>query len=293
VAVGVIRLVHPFPSLLTSSATVAIAALAGAQPPTALRLGLAMLGIQVSIGALNDVVDEPNDASEKPRKPIPSGLVRPRQALLIAVGGGALGIALSALSGWATAVAALGCVGLGYLYDLRLSRTALSWLPLSLALPLLPIHAWLGVTGTIPPSLAALVPVGILGGGGLALANGLVDVERDARAGRRAATVSLGRERAWAAQTLALGCAAALAIFVAPAVAELGIGATGSAETLRALRTGGVALGCAGIAIGAALLLARRPSIRERGWELEAAGVASLGLGWIAGVAAAAIVIPA
>ena len=286
-----VRLVHAFPSLLTSSATVAIASLAGADSATAVRLGLAMLGIQCSIGALNDLVDEPNDARQKPRKPIPSGLVSRSVATAIAVGGGTVGIVLSAPSGLATVLAGLGCAGLGYAYDLRLSRTKLSWLPLSLALPLLPIHAWLGATGTIPVGLLTLVPVGVLGGGGLALANGLVDVERDARAGRVAAAVALGRRRTWLAQTAALGCAGVLAIALAPAVpgTELAAGVAGTLGVLRVLRFGGVALGVGLIGLGAACLAADRPNLRERGWELEAVGVASLGLGWLAGTAAAAV----
>jgi len=35
-------------------------------------------------------------------------------------------------------------------------------------------------------------------------------------------------------------------------------------------------------------LLASAPGIRERGWELEAIGVALAGIAWLAGVAASA-----
>lgn len=280
---GLVRLVHPFPSLLTSSASAAIAALAGADLPTAMRLGLAMFGLQISIGALNDLVDAPLDARQKPRKPIPSGLVTRRAALAVTVAGAGAGILLSAVSGWPTAVAGLGCVGLGYLYDLRLSRTALSWLPLSLALPLLPIHAWLGATGSIPTGLLTLVPVGILGGGGLALANGLADIDRDRRAGRAAAAVALGPGRTWIAQTVALGIAAALAVFVAPAVAPDAQGV--DVGLLRLLRLAGVGLGIGLLGSGAFCLADVRAGVRERGWELEAIGVACLGLGWLAGTA--------
>jgi 4-hydroxybenzoate polyprenyltransferase len=243
-----------------------------------------MLGIQVSIGALNDLVDEPNDARQKPRKPLPSGLIGRRAAWVVVVVGGGAGLALSAVSSCATGMAAIGCLGLGYAYDLRLSRTAVSWLPLSLALPLLPIHAWLGATGAIPAGLVTLVPIGVLGGGGLALANGLVDVERDARSGRRAVAVALGRKRTWLAQTLVLGIAGLLAVFLAPSVPGAGSGAV--VATLVVLRTAGLALGAGCIALGSACLAASRPGVRERGWELEAVGVAALGLGWLAGIAA-------
>lgn len=281
---GLLRLLHPFPSILCALATGTIAALAGADTWTVVRLFAAMLGIQVSIGALNDLVDAPLDAAQKPRKPIPSGLVSPRVARLIATGGGMVGVGLSALSGPATALAAAGCVALGWSYDLRLSRTALSWLPLSLALPLLPIHAWLGATNTIPSGLLTLVPVGVLAGAGLALANALADVERDTRAGRGTVAVRLGAWRAWLVQTIALAVAAGLAFVLAPA-APVG-GAANGLELLRALRVGGVGLGVVALGLGALGLVSSRAGIRERGWELEAIGVAGLGIGWLAGTAA-------
>lgn len=281
---GLIRLVHPFPSLLCASATAAIAALAGADLPAVARLFVAMLSIQVSIGALNDLVDAPLDASRKARKPIPSGHVTRRTAGLIAALGAGIGISLSAVSGPATGLAAAAGLGLGFAYDIRLSRTALSWLPLSLALPLLPIHAWLGATTTIPDGLLALVPAGVLGGAGLALANGLADIERDMSAGRATIAVRLGARRAWLLQTLVLGTAAVLAALIAPAVP---VGATGEAlGILPILRVAGLWLAIAALVVGAGALRSSRAEVRERGWELEAIGVTGLGIGWLAGTAA-------
>lgn len=243
-----------------------------------------MLALQASIGALNDHVDAPVDAVEKPAKPIPAGLVSHRAALALAGAGLVVGILLSAPSGAATVAVAIGGAALGYLYDLRLSRTPWSWLPLSLALPLLPLHAWLGATGNAPPGLLTLVPTAVLAGAGLAVANGLVDLERDARAGRRTIAVRLGRKRAWAVQTVLLAIVGALALVVAPAVPPDVPG--GDLGTLRILRLAGVALGLAALALGSLILAAARAGIRERGWELEAVGVAAVGLGWLAGTAA-------
>lgn len=273
------RLVHPFPSLLTSSASAGIAALAGGDPSTVARLFFAMLGIQFSIGALNDAADVPLDAIAKPRKPIPSGLVSRRIALGLAGGGGLAGLWLSAVSGPTTLVVAAACLGLGWLYDLRLSRTALSWLPLTLALPLLPVHAWLGAAGSVPAGLVALVPVGVLAGAGLALANGIVDVDRDAQAGRSAIVVALGRRRAWVAQTALLVSAASLALLLAPG----GVDADGP-DPVAGIRLWSLVIGCALITAGAVVLGSGRPGVRERGWELEAIGVAALGIGWLAGL---------
>ena len=239
-----------------------------------------MLGIQVAIGALNDLVDAPADTMAKPAKPIPAGLVARRAAIAIAGGGALVGLGLSAISGAATLVLGAGCLGLGWLYDVRLSRTGLSWLPLALALPLLPIHAWVGAGGQNPALLVGLVPIGVLAGAGLALANGIVDADRDASTNRAAIVVRLGRKRAWVAQTALLGAAATIALLLIPGgghpPGEL-------VEALAFLRRWGAGLGCAALALGAVVLASGRAGIRERGWELEALGVAGLGIAWVAG----------
>jgi 4-hydroxybenzoate polyprenyltransferase len=275
-----------------------VAALAGADPGTALRLGASMLAIQVSIGALNDLVDAPLDATQKLGKPLPRGLVSRPAALVIAIVGLVAGLLLSVPSGLGTVAVLAAAAGLGYAYDLRLSRTRLSWLPLSLALPLLPIHAWLGATGSIPPGLVTLVPAGVLAGAALALANGLVDLERDARVARRTIAVDLGPARTWAVHAGLFVVVAVLAVFVAPGVPATlsstgtgspGTGAPGlSPDLLRLLRIAGVVLGLALVGIGGLALRSPRAGVRERGWELEAVGVASVGIGWLAGTAAAA-----
>lgn len=283
--VGVLRLVHLFPSLLTASVTGIVATLAGADAANAGRLGGAMFAMQCSIGAVNDLVDAPLDALEKPQKPLPRGLVTRRSAWVVACSGAALGLGLSAVSGPATVGAAFAVLGLGYAYDLRLSRTALSWLPLALALPVLPAYAWLGATGGLPAGLLLLAPVAVLAGAGLSIANGIVDVDRDGRTGRQAASVQLGRSRAWVLHGLLLGAAAALALVLAPTVQP---GGPPERELLRIARTAGFALGLASLVAGGVTLAAGRAGLRERGWELEAMGVAGLGLGWLAAVAAAA-----
>jgi 4-hydroxybenzoate polyprenyltransferase len=254
-----------------------------------------MLCIQVSIGALNDAADAPLDAWQQPRKPIPSGLASRRGALAIAAVGSAAGLALSAASGPATLAVATAGLGLGFAYDLRASHTAWSWLPLSLALPLLPIHAWLGAVGLVPPGLLTLSVAGVLAGAALALANGLVDLERDAGVGRGAVVVRLGARRAWLANVGLLATVLLMAIFLAPAVigGTIGDGQAGTPQAglalgpdvLRLLRGGGVVVGVVAVSIGAVALAARSVSLRERGWELQAAGVAAMGLGWLAGTA--------
>ncbi|MCI0346388.1 MAG: UbiA family prenyltransferase, partial [Chloroflexi bacterium] len=112
--------------------------MAGGGWGTAVRLGLAMLGFQLSIGAFNDLNDVAADTRSKPGKPIPSGAARVADARLLTLGGLAVGLALSWPSGPAVLAIALAGAACGYAYDAGLKRTSLSWLPLALALPLLP-----------------------------------------------------------------------------------------------------------------------------------------------------------
>ncbi|MBA3414926.1 MAG: UbiA family prenyltransferase, partial [Chloroflexia bacterium] len=137
-----VALTHPLPIAIVLAATAAFAVLfAGGMPP--LHLGvplmLAMLGGQLAIGALNELVDVELDAATKPWKPIPSGAVSRRGAATVLVGGLATMVLFgTSLGGAALLLLALG-TGLGLAYDLWLKRTPWSWLPYVLALPLLPV----------------------------------------------------------------------------------------------------------------------------------------------------------
>jgi 4-hydroxybenzoate polyprenyltransferase len=235
---------------------------------------------------VNDLADVEVDRIGKPAKPIPAGLLLPRDALVWAALSAGLGLVLAALSGPGVLVAGLGALGCGYLYDLRLSRTALAWLPLALALPIVPIFGWLGATRALPDGLLALVPVAVLAGAGLSIANGLVDLERDLAAGKRTVAVRLGRTGSWPLHAAMLGIAVLAALVLAPAAAgsaAAGLAGAG-AGALELVRGIGLALGAIMVAVGATLLRAG-PGVRERGWELEAIGTAVMGLGWLAGVA--------
>jgi 4-hydroxybenzoate polyprenyltransferase len=245
-----------------------------------------MLCIQVSIGALNDLVDARRDAAQKPGKPIPAGLATAGEARSLAVGAGVLGVVLSLPSGAVVAGVIGFGLAMGYLYDLRLSRTAWSWLPLALALPVVPVHAWLGATGSLPAGMLALYPLAVLAGAMLALANGLVDLERDARSDRPTAVVLLGPRRAWVAHAGLAVVVAVMAIALAPGAPAAGSGPF-SADQLGTVRAWGIWAGVAALGVGAVVLATRDARVRERGWELEAAGVAAVGIGWLAGLAGA------
>lgn len=258
-------------------ATVAI--VAGAGLGTALRLGLAMTALQVAIGALNDLRDAPLDTGRKPGKPIPAGAVSPAAAAAIVAVALAVGLLLSALSGPSTLLVALAGAGIGFAYDVWLKGTPWSWLPFAAGIPLLPLFAWLGATGSLPDALLALVPPAIAAGAALAIGNALVDVERDRAAAVRSVATALGPTMAWAGQAILFGFAlAALAATVPGGGLVLAATGSGRGGTIVA------GLGALGVVLGLGVSRSPSPDRRERGWELQAigAGIAAAGWTWAA-----------
>jgi 4-hydroxybenzoate polyprenyltransferase len=256
-------------------ATAVLVALAGGGPATIVRLAAAMVALQASIGALNDIRDARADATTKPSKPIPAGLARPAEARLVVVGGLVIGLLLSTPSGSAAVVVAVLGVASGYAYDLWLKPTPLSFLPLAVALPLQPAFAFVGVGAGLPPGFAVLVPLAVAAGTGLAIANALADVERDRRAGLATIVERLGPQVAWRLH-------AGLQV----AVAAVAIGALSI--------VGGRGPGVVGTVVGGALLVAgtfvaraAEPADRERAWEIEAIATAIVGVSWLAAISAA------
>ena len=268
---GLARLVHPFPSVLNSALVLAIALVAGGEPSRAALLALAMLGLQFSIGAVNDLFDEELDAQSKPFKPIPAGLISRRSATIAAAvfGGGGLVVALLA-TGFAPAVGVMYAVmlGAGLVYDAWLKPTRFAWVCFSVAFPVLPVYAWYGATGSLPPRWEILLPVAALAGPALQIANGLIDLESDAAAGLRTLPISLGRRRSVAIMAGLMLAIHLLAWVTLPADAQPAVGMI--AGVAGALAFGGVMLS----------RMIPRP-FREIGWSAQAASIAVLGFGWL------------
>ena len=265
-----VRLTHPFPVLVDGLATGAVTVLAGGSAVVVSALAAGMMSLQAAIGIVNDVVDAPLDAGRKPGKPIPVGLVGPRAAVRLAVVAAATGLVLSALQDLPTLIVATLILAVGFLYDLRLKGTAWSWLPFAAGIPLLPVYAWVGATGSVPTLFGTLLPAAFCAGAALAIANAMVDVERDRDAGVSSVALTLGPRRSWWVHL----------------VLHAAVGAIASASLLaRGVPHAVVLVGVAGPAVvvgaGVALAGARAAGHRERGWELEAVGIALLAVGWL------------
>jgi 4-hydroxybenzoate polyprenyltransferase len=166
------------------------------------RMLLAMLGGQIVIGVVNELVDVDIDRVTKPSKPIPAGLVSVRGAVLM----GCAGAILMLTAGWPLGVRSFLILvigtGLGVAYSLWFKRTPYAWLPYLAALPLLPI--WVAVTlDRFEPALILLYPLGAIGVLGVQMAQSLPDVAADRAAGIDTLTTRLGERRSlvviWAA----------------------------------------------------------------------------------------------
>lgn len=212
IALGFYLLSHPMPVLLHIVGVTVFTLLAAWPHFTWSVIALviaAHAAMQVSIAMLNDYCDRRLDAEGKPGKPIPRGLVHPREALvsgliMIVV----MFILLIPLPRLALIIS-LCYLALGQAYNLGLKSTPFSGIVFALAMPLIPLYAFAGMGRTLP-FLFWLVPVGFLLGVALNLANSLPDVEDDAANGARTLAVFLGVRRSFAVCQSMIVLAAAL-----------------------------------------------------------------------------------
>lgn len=275
---GYVLLPHAVPVLTVLAATAGFALLAVGGIPAGWSLGrllLAMLGGQVLIGTVNELIDAELDAASKPWKPIPAGLVSRRGARLMAIGGGTLMVALGAGFG----IAALGLLllgtGLGVAYDLWFKRSAWSWLPYVLALPLLPVWVWTALD-RFEPRLLLLYPLGAPAVVAVHLAQAVPDTVGDRAAGVRNLASLLGERWAIVACWTATSATAALAV----AMATLAPGLVDRSS---------IVVGSAILAVGLVLMDAALYATRRRlgvmaCFPCVASGTVAMGLGWVLAV---------
>lgn len=275
-----LRLVHPFPSLLDGAVVAVVAIVGGGGTTTAITLGASVTLIQFAIGTLNDVVDAPRDADHRVGKPIPAGLIRASVARWIAVACAAGGLLLAFTGGPGLGLIAAIGLGIGVAYDLRAKGTTMSWLPFAVGIPLLPVFGWYGATGTLPGLFLVLVPAAANAGAALAIANAIVDIERDKAAGSGSIARALGPGRA-----------SGLVVALHTVVALL---AVGTAVTLGAPAGWIVAIVAAALAplggavFGVVAAIRLGASSRELAWEIQAVGTGLLAVAWVSALSASA-----
>lgn len=174
---------HPVPSVAVTALTAGLAALAGLSLGHGVLVTAAVFTGQLSIGWSNDYLDAERDrAVRRSDKPVASGAVAPRAAGTAAGVALIVTLALSASLGWAGGTAALVVVVCGWLYNLSLKATALSWLPYAVAFGMLPAVATLSASPPRWPATWALI-AGALLGVAAHLANVLPDLREDLATG--------------------------------------------------------------------------------------------------------------
>ena len=189
---ALVRSCHPLPSVAVSSLSAGLAALAGLPLATGILVTAAVFNGQLSIGWSNDYLDAERDrAAERADKPMAAGAVAPRVAGLAALVALALTVMLSAALGWPGGAAALVIVLCGWLYNLGLKATILSWLPYAIAFGMLPAAATLAASPPRWPAVWALT-AGAMLGVAAHLANVLPDLQDDTATGVRGLPHRLG-----------------------------------------------------------------------------------------------------
>lgn len=152
--------------------------------------------MQASIAILNDYCDRRLDALSKPQKPLVRGLVMPREALVVGLLMIPLMLGLLFFLPRLSLLVSLIYLALGQVYNLKLKSTPWSGLVFALAMPLLPVYAWVSV-GRSSLTIFWMVPVGFLLGVALHLATALPDLESDEAGGAQTLAVWLGVQRSF------------------------------------------------------------------------------------------------
>lgn len=99
--------------------------------PLALALSISLL-LYASGLIMNDILDQRVDAAERPRRPLPAGLIDDLVARLVTVTLIAIALLLARYLGWAQIIVALALLGCLTLYNAVLKRTAIG--PLAMGL---------------------------------------------------------------------------------------------------------------------------------------------------------------
>src|SRR5215813_13751749 len=177
---GFFWLCHPGPMLLNVIA-VTVFALLATWPhihwqPLVLVIA-AYLAMQLSIAIFNDYCDRERDVLSKKNKPIVRGLVRPREALFATLFLMFIMVLLVIALGPLALLISLFGLACGQSYNLGLKTTPLSGIIFAIAIPLIPVYAFVGV-GHFVPLVLWQVPIAALLGVALHLANALPDIEQ-------------------------------------------------------------------------------------------------------------------
>ncbi|MGW2564220.1 UbiA family prenyltransferase [Streptomyces sp. NPDC001514] len=214
---GLLKACHPAPAAAVTVFTAALtAAVGGRDLPGGAMTVCAVAAGQLSIGWSNDRVDLGRDrAAGRRDKPLATGHTSPRAVAAAAGAALAVCVPLSLACGLLAGCVHLVSVAAAWSYNLRLKRTAASWLPYALAFGLLPAFVTLGLPGAPWPPLWLTAAAALLGTGAH-FANVLPDIDHDLAAGVNGLPQRLGGRRSGLVAAL-LVLASSLVLVFAPA----------------------------------------------------------------------------
>jgi len=197
-ALGFIRLMRPPNCLMMGFAVLVGAVVASGELPAgeALRLSLGFttaFTLLAASNALNDYYDREIDAINEPGRPIPSGLVRPEEALALSALLTILGLLSAYLTGTACLILALLAMAIADTYVTLGKKTGLpgnAMVSACVAIPFL--YGSLLAVGRITGLVAAFASIAFLANLGREVNKGIVDVPGDASRGIRTVAVRWG-----------------------------------------------------------------------------------------------------
>ena len=193
----------------------------GALPASTGLFLTSLLLTQIAIAFHNNWCDRDLDAATKPWRLIPRGAIGAgsvrRVAWILFVAGLVVAVPLGPL---ALLLIAIG-TACGFVYDALLKRTIWSFAPFCIALPTLPVAAFV-VAGRAGALLAIAYLVGAPLVVAIHLADALPDIARDRSFGLTTLAVRLGVRRAYVVCWAGVASAAALALVFWPANARPG-----------------------------------------------------------------------
>ena len=176
-------------------------------------LGIVMLSAQFSIGLSNDLLDQPYDKLVKPWKPLIIGTANSFIAVLFLLMLLLLSFIFTYEFGSLSLLLLIFGLSQGFMYNLGLKRTSLSWLPYSLAIPTVLVFARAVHGGEIYPLLLFYI-LGFLVGPALNIANQLPEAEASELSGEKSLVHILGVKKARRVSTILLVATALIIIFL-------------------------------------------------------------------------------
>jgi len=217
-AVGFLRLMRPANCFMMGVAVIVGAALASPHDLSVSRLnlvygfvtGFALTGASM---AINDYYDREIDAVNEPKRPIPSGLIQPKEALAFAVVLTTIGFATACLTSIFCFVVAIFAWTVFVTYTIAGKRSGLPGnflVSICVAVPF--IHGSMAIANTVELNVLVFAFMAFLSNTGREITKGIVDVKGDKMQGVKTLAVRYGQKNAAIAAVIFY----LLAVFVSP-----------------------------------------------------------------------------